>query len=268
LAAILELLLSGRPWRSRVDEAAGWGMFLAAVLGVCGWYFARNVRDYGQPFVTTFDLKSQHSLVAKYDGVPLLDRRSAGYLLGWNNDIYRWPYYPSGIETHSRFFPVAFASTFVDYWNFSFSGTNFDVPSPMHILPRPITPRVFEVSRQALVGGTVILLAMLTAWFVAIRTTFQRRDFGRLALVLVPLATVAAALQFGIKYPVDSYGVVKGAYMTFGAGPMYAMFGLAAEWASRKVPRWPLLALMIAGLWLVANYAFYCRFRLSLLPSL
>jgi len=268
LVAFLELLLSGRPWRTRFGEAFGWATLLALVLAVCGWYFARNVRDYGRPFVTTFDLKSQHSMVAAYDGTPLLDRRSLGFLLSWSREIYEWPYCPAGYESHSHFFPVAFASTFVDYWNYSFSGTKPEVVSPMNMLPRPITPRVLELSRQALLGGTVILVATVLAWFAALRVTFRRRDFGRLTLVLVPCAATAAAAQFAMQYPVDSFGVVKGAYMTFGAAPMYALFGLAAEWASQRVRRWPLLGFMLAGLFLVASYTFYCRFGLSLLPGL
>ncbi len=267
VSALLELLLSGRPWRARVTESLGWALFLATVLSVCGWYFARNVRDFGQPFMSSFELHSEHYLAASYDGVPILDRRSVGFWFGWSNEIYQWPYYPSGLQPHPRFFPVALASTFSDYWNFSFAGTKRGLVSPLNVLPDGILPRVFEASRGSVIGGTVIALATLVAAFVALRTTLRRRDFGRLALVLVPLVTTAAALDFATKFPIDHYGVIKGEYMTFGAGPAYALFGLAAHWASQRVRRWPLLGLMLGSLLLVASYSFYCRFRLTLLPS-
>jgi 4-amino-4-deoxy-L-arabinose transferase-like glycosyltransferase len=266
LAAGLEFLFSGRPIKERLKEAGAWALFLAVCVSVCGWYFARNVRDYGRPFVTTFDLKSQHWLVAAYDGVPLLDRRLIGYFATWDSAVYKWPYYPADQGSHPRFFPVAMASTFVDYWSYSFSGTPPSEPSPMHGLGRPITPRMLAAARIAVVGGTVIFLATVVAWFASVRWAFRRRNFGLLAIVLVPLLTLAAAAHFAVQYPVDSYGVVKGIYMTFGAAPMYALFGIAAQWASSRVQRWPLLGFMLAALWMVATYSFYCRFRLVLLP--
>jgi hypothetical protein len=239
---------------------------LAVVVAVCGWYFLRNVRDYGRPFVTTFDLKSQHWLVRPYDDVPVTDRRTLGFVVGWSQAIYSWPFWPAAVGEHPRFFPVAMASTFVDYWNFSFSGIDAAGRSPIFAGSRPMSPQVLAAARYAMLGGTVIMLASAAAWFVAMRRSLLRKNFGAVSVLLVPLFTVLAALHFAISYPIDSYGVTKGVYMQFGAAPMYVLFGLAVDWARRRVPRWPLLALLLASLWCVATYSFYCRLRFPLLP--
>lgn len=262
----LELFLNDDTLLARAKNALPWAAMLAVVVAVCGWYFMRNVRDYGQPFVTTFDLQSQHSLVRPYDNVPLGDRRSFGFVVNWSQAIYAWPFWPSAMGEHPRFFPVAMASTFVDYWNFSFSGLNPAGQSPIWAGSRPMSAQVLAAARYAMWGGTVIMLASAAAWFVAMRHSLLSRDFGAVCVLLVPLFTVLAALQFAITYPVDSYGVTKGVYMQFGAAPMYLLFGLALDWAHRRVQRWPLLALLLAALWGVAAYTVYCRLRIPLLP--
>jgi hypothetical protein len=265
-ASALELILGDGSASLRFKRTLPTGAMLLTILAVCGWYFFRNIRDYGQPFVTTFDLKSQHWLVASYDSVPVLDRRSLGYFGGWNSAIYDWPYWPAAMGDQPRFFPVATASTFVDYWNFSFSGVDADGTSAMFAGSRPMLPEVLAASRYAVRGGTVIAAASGAAWLVAMRHALRCKDFGAVAVLLVPLLTLAAAMHFALKYPVDSYGVVKGVYMQFGAAPMYLLFGLAVDWSWRRVSRWPLFVLLLSSLWGVATYAAYCRLRLPLLP--
>jgi hypothetical protein len=131
---------------------------------------------------------------------------------------------------------------------------------------RPMTVAVLAASRYAMFGGTVIMLASAACWFVAMRWSLRQKHFGAVAVLLVPLVTLAASVQFALKYPIDSYGVVKGVYMQFGAAPMYLLFGLAVDWSWRRVPRWPLLGLLLASLWCVACYTIYCRLRVPILP--
>jgi hypothetical protein len=268
VAALLEFAFSARPWRRRALDLLSWSAMLAVCLAVCGWYFARNVRDYGRPFVTSFDLPSQHGLIAPYDAVPGLDRRTLGYFVGWDSSVLVWPFYPAGIQPYPRFFPVAIASTFTDYWNFSFAGLDPAAPALMKdgAEARPVPDDLLAVARAGVLGGTLIFASVVCAWAAAVWVLFQQRDFGRLSLTFVPAVTLGAALQFATIHPVDSYGVVKGIYLQVGSAPLYGLFGLAMAWAGRERRRWPAFAALAAALWLVAAYTLWCRLRVPLIP--
>ncbi len=266
MAALMELAFSGGAWKERCKVLLPWSATLAVCIIVCGWYFARNVRDHGTPFVTSFDLPTQHWVVAEKQKTPYLDRRTLGYVVGWNKAMYDFPYYPSTMGQSPRFFPAAVASTFVDFWDYSFSGIDPNTPSPIFGGSRPLSTKVLAVSQYAIVGGTAIFFATLVAWLCSTPQTFRRRDWGLLALLIMPLIAVIFALHFAIEYPIDNYGVVKGAYMIFAAPPLYGLFGLAAAWSLRTPVRWPLFATLAGALWLVASYTFYCRLRLPILP--
>jgi hypothetical protein len=270
VAAGLEFVFSRESWSTRTWQAASWAWMLIVCTTVCGWYFARNVRDFGRPFVTSFDVKSQHWVVADLQKTPYLQRRTLDYFLGWDKQIPLFPFYPSGIQPRPQFFPVAIASSFMDYWNYSFSGMDPDVPVPDWPSNsgglRPLTPQLFRASQYAVCGGIVIFLATVGAWLSVMPRTFWRRDWARMALLLVPLFMLVSAMHFAVEYPVDTYGVVKGIYMHFAAPPMYALFGLAVAWAWQRPHRWPLFGALVGALWLVAAYTVYCRLRVPLLP--
>ncbi|MEO8177428.1 MAG: discoidin domain-containing protein [Deltaproteobacteria bacterium] len=269
LAALIELVSSGRPWRRRLLDAAAWASTLLVCLAVCGWYFGRNVRDYGRPFVTSFDLPSQHGLVAPVDDVPALHRRSLGYFVSWDPAVNLWPFGPAGLRPYPSFFPVMIASTFTDYYNFSFSGIDAAEPSPMKdaLENRPVSIELLSLARGAVLGGMAIFVATVAAWLIAARRLLQDKDFGRLALVLVPALGLAAALHFATLHPVDDYGVVKGVYLQFAAPPLYALFGLAVDWLSQRRARLTGLAVLGVAFWLVAGYTSWCRLRVPLLPT-
>jgi len=265
--AFLEFFFSGRDLRTRAKDLMAWAGMLGVCVALSGWFYYRNVRDYGKPFVTSFDLKSQHWLVAEAEKLPYLERRSLDFVFGWNDAVRVWPYFPAAIKPHPQFFPVAVASTFVDYWNFSFSGIDPGAKTPISVIgARPLSLKVLKASQHAVLGGMLIVVAVVAAWVVAARRTFARKDFGMLSLLLVPLVTLISAVHFAIQCPVDHYGVVKGVYMHFGAPPLYALFGLAVAWAQRKPSRWLLFAALCAALWLVATYTTYCRLRFPLMP--
>lgn len=266
LAAVLEFLYSGVPWKTRSLRLLTWAGSITVCLAICGWYFARNVRDHGRPFVTSFELPSQRGLVAESNRKPYLDRRTAGYYVGWDSAVFSLPYYPTAIAPHPRFFPVALSSTFGDYWNYSFSSVEPAEPTGLVANSRALTPEVLQASRYSVAGGMVIMLASLAAWFGIVASVWRKRDFGLLALCIVPVATVGAALHFATAYPVDTFGVVKGAYLQFGAPPLFGIFGVAVAWAARQRLRWPLLFALLAAVWLVASYTLYCRLRIPILP--
>jgi hypothetical protein len=263
VAIAAELVFNRRSLRARVGDLVPWLGMMAVLLGICGWYYGRNLRQYGTPFVTSFSLPSQHWLVADTDRNLFSDRRTLGFLFSWSDTIYKSPYRPAGLSGRPRFFPVAIASSVVDYWRFGFSG--YEHPTRPQDGGKPIA-EVRNVSRLAVIGGTGIFLAAVAAWFACLVWVLRYRDFGRLALLMVPLFMLLATLHFVIACPVDDYGVIKGVYMTFGAPPIYALFGVAAGWAQRKPIRWPLLGACGIALWFVAAYTVECRLGIKIWP--
>lgn len=264
---LCEVLFKRFEGRQRWSALGSWALVGALCIAVSGWYYARNVRDYGRPFVTSFDLPTDSKTVEAARKKPLLERRSLGYAFGYSADIYRYPYYPASVEPHSNFFSALLAATFNDYWNYSYSGLDPQAPSPMRTpIGRPLTPALLELSRRAVLGGTLIALATACATWFGLRKLLAERNWGLIALVLAPLLVVAAALQFAIANPVDQSGVVKGNYLQFAAPPLYGLFGVAVAWAHEKPIRWPLASLLWLSLWLVAAYSIYCRTRILVIP--
>jgi hypothetical protein len=268
-AAFLESVVVRRAILTRVANALPWAFMLAVCLSVCGWYYARNVRAYDQPFITSFDIPSQSWISADAEKHHFSDRRTLGYLFDWDPTVYEFPYGRAGIGNQPRFLAVSIATTFVDFWGYGFQGYK----KSWQFLPgreqRSKTDiKVMAVARAAVYGGTVIFFATAGAWFAGFFRLLRYRDIGRLALLLIPLFTVLASLRFTVKYPIDGIGVIKGIYMTFGAAPAYALFGVAAGWAQRKRYLWPILASLFVALWLVAAYSVYCRFGFRILPAL
>lgn len=256
LGAGLELVFSKTRLPARLADAVPWSATAIVCIAVCGWYFARNVREYGKPFVTSFDL-TQRNLVADTDEKPLLDRRTLGFFLAPDMSLYVHPFGISNYGAHARFVPVAVASTFVDFWGYGYQG--YDFPFPRAKRAQRPQQATLGVGRGAVVGGTIIFFATVAGWLAALRHTWRFRDFGRLTAVLVSLTMLIATLQFVTTFPVDGVGVVKGVYMSFGAPPLYAAFGIAAGWAARARHRLPLFAVLFASLLLVAAYSFDCR---------
>jgi hypothetical protein len=266
VAAGAECLMARRSVGLKALGAVTWLAALLVCVGVCGWYFARNVTEHHQLFLTSFELPFERGLVEETNKLPNLGRRSIDFVLGWDTSIFYFPYYPSAIAPRPQFFPVAVASTFVDYWNFAFSGLEHDMPTPIHVATGALTPRVLAASQLAAIGGTVIFVATLVAWCKSLVPVLRALDFARLMFLLVPLGTLVAALHFAIKYPVDSYGVVKGVYMQFGSAPLYALFGLSFAWLWARRDLWPLTVTLAAALWGVTTYTVYCRLHVPLLP--
>ncbi len=254
-------------WDTYVRRRAPW--LLAVLLGasLSGWYFVRNLGPYHKLFVTAYDTTDK-AKVAPLANTPVLDRRTLGFFVGWDTDIYRFPYYPTGIEDHPRFFPVTIASTFVDYYNQSFSGLDPWGPATLKANRHVLTPELVSTARFSMLGGTALFLAMVAAWLVCTKRALDRRAWGIVYLLAVPLVTTALDLYTVTQYPFDSGGVIKGAYMQFGAPPLYAMCGLAFDWARTRKPFVPIAAILVASVFFVATYTIYCRTQVLILPAL
>jgi 4-amino-4-deoxy-L-arabinose transferase-like glycosyltransferase len=266
-AAILEFVFAPHgDWQTRWKHLLPWASTLVMCFAVCGWYFVPIAKSYGRPFVTSFDTL-QKDAVAESGKTPYLDRRRLGFLLGWDRAIYDLPYWPTAAGEHPRFFPLLMVSTFVDYYNFSYSGLRPDDPATSRANARPLTPRLLGFSRLSAVGGTFIALGTTVAFVACLYGELRKQRWGVVALLVGAALSILSALHFAIQFPSDSNGVIKGTYLQFGAPPLYAMFGVAVAWTQRKPWRWLLFALFLASLWLVASYTLYCRARLLMLPA-
>lgn len=231
-----------------------------------GWYFGRNVRDFGKPFVSSFDLPQQAWVVAPTDALPYLERRPLGFVFGLDPSVLETPYWPVGLQPHARFWPVLVTSTFVDYWNHFYSGLPATEATVLAFNARPMTPEVLEASQRSAKGGAVIALAVALAWLSALRWVVRERQWGFLALLTLAAIGVLFSLHFAVSYPRDDFGVIKSTYVQYAAAPLYALFGLAAAWTIERARRWPLALALGGSLWAVAAYSLYCRLRIPLLP--
>jgi len=202
------------------------------------------------PFATSYEIAPERMGHVEIN-IPYLSRRAIGFL-GWDWGIYASPYYPTAI---GRFAPVVLASTFVDYYNHSFAGND----GALTINGRPMAKSALWMGRLAMVGGTLIFIATLAAWVMSVRRVVIDRKWEWAALLVVPLLATLLAFAFAVKYPYDSHGVIKGAYIQFGALPLYAMFGLAVEWALADRRRWAAGMVLLLSLATVAIYSICCR---------
>src|SRR5205085_7782734 len=94
----------------------------------------------------------------------------------------------------------------------------------------------------SVMGGTVVALVTLLAWFGTMRALWRRRADGdpdpRLALLLAPFGAFLGLVHFVTKYPNDTLGPIKGAYLQFAAPVLCALFGVGVAWMWRRRARW------------------------------
>jgi 4-amino-4-deoxy-L-arabinose transferase-like glycosyltransferase len=254
--------LAGPPsLAARGRRAAPWLLAAAIVLAITGWYFARNQRLYGRPFVTSFECKERFQVTQN----PIAQdsyfkRRPRDYYFGFTTDIYSFPYYPSGIKPRSHFFAVLTASAFSDYYDFYFGPRPLAGQPSVAVFRTPIRLTTFWLSRLSVAAGTLVLLATTAAWMLALAHALRRRSLDQLTLLLIPALALLAQLHFATQYPFDHLGVVKAAYLQFAAPPLAAAFGVAIWWCWRRGAATRvgagLLALAVA---LTGAYSVYCR---------
>lgn len=260
VAIVLEIVRARTGWwqalRVRARPLIAGALVLAVVAGP---FFVRNRILYGQTAPSAYEgvLKRNQ---APYEAMPYFDRRPLGFYLGWNLDIYLHPLYPTALKPNARFFPVLVASTFNDYYVYSFTGGG-KYGSNRWVSAAGVTLGCLSIG-----AGTIIALITVIAWFAAARVLWRRREDGapdpRFALLLAPFGALIGQLHFATKYPNDNFGPIKGAYLQFVAPVLCALFGAAVAWMWRRraAVRWRVAALIALGaVALVAAYSINAR---------
>lgn len=225
-----------------------------------GWFFVRNFVLYGHASPMSYDTIAR-SMQAPFEKVPYLDRRSLGFFVGGSKEIFADPYFPTATGSPSaRFWPVLTASTFVDYYAYGFG------PGPKPGEPgverngRALSTTTLRLSRVSMAGGAVIALITALSLLVCLRQLWRTGD-ERIVLLLVPVLAIVGQIHFVTQFPDDNMGPIKGAYVQFAAGPLFAMFGIGINWLWRRSMAGRLAAVVVGGgaLLAVSAYVFYCR---------
>jgi hypothetical protein len=246
----------GRALRLRALPLLAAALVLAAVAGP---WFVRNVALYGKTAPSAYEGALKRNQ-APYEAMPYLDRRPLGFYLGWHLGLYVHPIYPTGLKPNARFFPVLLASTFNDYYVYSYSGGG------RYRTDRSVSAASVTLGCMSVMAGTAIALVTVLAWFAAMRALWRRREDGepdpRFALLLAPLGALIGQIHFATKYPNDNFGPIKGAYLQFVAPVLCALFGVGVAWMWRRARwRWRIPALVAIGcVGLVAAYSAHARF--------
>jgi len=255
----LEIVRAGPAWARALRARALPIIAGVVVLGaVTAPFFVNNEVRYGQAAPSAYEgflARNQ----APFEAVPYLQRRPLGFFVGWDPRIFIHALAPTGTKPQPRFWPVLIASTFNDYYVFSYSGGGG------YGRQRWVSAAGVTLGCLSVVGGTVIALVTLVAWFGAARALWRRRDGDpdpRFALLLAPLGALIGQLHFAIKYPNDNFGPIKGAYLQFIAPVLCALFGFGVAWMWRRGGRgWRAAAVTsLCALALVAVYSLHARF--------
>jgi hypothetical protein len=247
-----------RALRARALPLVAGAVVLASITGP---WFLRNQILYGQTAPSAYEGYLRLNQ-APFKAIPYVERRPLGFYLGWNLGIYLHPITPTGLKPDPRFFPVLIATTFNDYYVFSYSG------GAKFYGRRWISAAGVTLGCLSVAGGTLIALVTVLAWFGAVRALWRRREDGepdpRFALLLAPLGALIGQLHFAIKYPNDNFGPIKGAYLQFIGPVLCALFGVGVAWMWRRARGrrlWRGAALVAMGaVALVAVYSVHARF--------
>jgi hypothetical protein len=189
--------------------------------------------------------------------LPVLDRRTLGYFLGFSTDIFKFPYGPTA-QQPARFWSLLVATTYVDYFNYTFAGKRGIepmVPAGGSTLGVGFIPW----SRASVWGGTFISAITVLGWVACAWWLLKRREAARLAALSIPAAAFAGLVTFVTKNPYEFEGVVKGMYLHYAALPLYGVFGIAVAWFWSH--RWlrPLAIVSGIAVLAVASFDFFCR---------
>jgi hypothetical protein len=78
-------------------------------------------------------------------------------------------------------------------------------------------------------------------------------------LLIIPLLVLLGQMHFATKYPNDSFGPIKGAYMQFVTPILCGLFGLAVAWMWRRIWARAGAIAALGALLLVFVYIADCR---------
>jgi len=235
-------------WRSARRALGPWALGGALFVTLTAPLFIVNIARYGRPIVTGYDgplLKWQQMREA----VPYFDRRTVGFYVAWDADIWEDPYYPTACCSSARFFPVLVASTFGDYLNY-----DFGIPVPLEKMyfatthnHRLVSPTTMTLSRLSVAAGSLLALVVAAATLVLGRRLWRARD-PRLVFLALPIAGLLGQIHFATKFSADTDGPVKGTYIQFAMLPAFALIGLVFERGVRaRAFTWRALSVIIAA---------------------
>ena len=188
----------------------------------------------------------QKSSQAPYEKIPYFERRPLDFYFGWHLGIYARPFFQTGLKPRARFFPVLIASTFNDYYVFSYSGGG------KYNEDRWVSGAGVTFGCMSVVAGTAIALVTVIAWFGAVRAsgggarTATRMRASRCSWCR--WARCSRSCTSRPNTPNDNFGPIKGAYLQFVAPVMCALFGVGVDWMWRRRARWRWRAPALAAL--------------------
>ena len=260
-AAVLAALARGPGGASaRLLHAAP--LVLSSAIALALWLpiQARNLHTTHKLLPTGFDGRAvERRTTASVEAVPYRERRPLTFIVGLGGcPILERPWSPTCTRAESRFFPVLFASTFGDFYNFGFAGSPTGKPGEgdgdptRRINTKPMSEYAMRLQRAAALGGLPITAVTVLALLAVLARSLWRRDVALVLLLAAPILAVLGQLHFAITYPFDQYGPIKGSYLHFATAPLFGLFGLAASWCWRT--RWlrPVTLALVAALLLVA----------------
>jgi 4-amino-4-deoxy-L-arabinose transferase-like glycosyltransferase len=262
VVAVLDLVWKRSDW-PRPPLARFWAVSFMAVVAVSGWYYARNLHVYGTPTPTPFDRTGWDRDMYLATGAhekPYLQRRSLSYFLGWSQEVFDFPFFPSGSGAEARFLPVLVASTFTDYYNYGLARDRDAgrLSDDAQVNGWPVRPATMAAARIAIWCGLVIALTTAVSGVLLLIGAVRRKGLAEVAVFIVPLFVLIVQMHYTISFPVDREGVVKGAYMQLAAPSLALMFSMGVAWLwSRPPMRW-LAVVNVGALMGVGGYQIVC----------
>lgn len=256
-AVAMGLVLNATRGKVRLVKSIPVALGLVAVLAMSAPVYGRHRAETGLWLPTSFE-RNEEARRQQAGLPPYFSRRPPSYYVGASFPaLLARPYYDTVV---SEFPMVLLATTYTDYYNYSFV-TPPPGAKPITVNHRPLAAQTIHRMRISLIGGLVISLTIVVAYFALVYRALRRWNIAELVALSIPAAGVLGQLHYATKYPFDYMGLVKGLYLQFAWAPLFVSFGVAFEWGCRERLRWPLaISLGLAGL-AVAQYTVHGVFE-------